>query len=122
MALIEPIIILPLNTIFHLLENGYVYLIYDCIPCQTQKSSRMDINTATQIPFASTANNFNHRISMDTKGPIFPKSKDNNYIFVICDAFSHFVITQPTPLNDAETATEVLLKNGLFLLAHLKFL
>ena len=85
-------------------------LIYDCIPCQTQKSSRMDINTATQIPFASTANNFNHRISMDTKGPIFPKSKDNNYIFVICDAFSHFVITQPTPLNDAETATEVLLK------------
>ena len=70
----------------------------------------MDINTATQIPFASTANNFNHRISMDTKGPIFPKSKDNNYIFVICDAFSHFVITQPTPLNDAETATEVLLK------------
>ena len=81
-------------------------LIYDCIPCQTQKSSRMDINTATQIPFASTANNFNHRISMDTKGPIFPASKDNHYIFVICDAFSHFVVTQPTPLNDAETATE----------------
>ena len=70
----------------------------------------MDLNTATQLALAETSDNFNHRISMDTKGPIHPSSKNNNYIFVICDAFTHYVITKAAPTNDAETAAEVLLK------------
>ena len=32
---------------------------------------------------------------MDTKGPINPPSKQNSYIHVIVDAFSHFVVTVP---------------------------
>ena len=32
---------------------------------------------------------------MDTKGPINPPSKQNSYIHVIVDAFSHFVVTIP---------------------------
>ena len=30
---------------------------------------------------------------MDTEGPISPSSQNNSYIFVIFDAFSHFVVT-----------------------------
>ena len=67
----------------------------------------MDINTATKLPFAQQSDCFNHRISMDTKGPIYPPSKGNSYIYVICDAFSHFVVTQPAPTNDAQTAMEI---------------
>ena len=70
----------------------------------------MDIHTATKLPFAQQSDCFNHRISMDTKGPIYPPSKGNSYIYVICDAFSRFVITQPAPTNDAQTAMDILLK------------
>ena len=34
---------------------------------------------------------------MDTKSPISPSSQDNSYIFVIMDAFSHFVVSNPAP-------------------------
>ena len=36
-------------------------------------------------------------MSVDTKGPISPFSQKNSYIFVIIDAFSHFVVTNPAP-------------------------
>ena len=35
--------------------------------------------------------NFNEMIMIDTKGPINQTSEGNNYIFVIVDAFSHYV-------------------------------
>ena len=41
---------------------------------------------------------------MDTKGPIYPPSKQNSYIHVIRDAFSHFVVTIPIKQNNAENA------------------
>ena len=47
---------------------------------------------------------------MDTKGPVYPQSNGTSFIYVICDAFSHFVITQPAPTNDAQTAMDTLLK------------
>ena len=34
---------------------------------------------------------------MDTKGPISLTSNGNSYVFLIIDAFSHFIITNPTP-------------------------
>ena len=82
-------------------------LIKDCLPCQTNKASRMDKNTASQLEFAETAERFNHGTSMNMKGPIHPASNGNSYIFVICEAFTRFVVTKPTPLNDAETAADV---------------
>ena len=34
---------------------------------------------------------------MDTKGPISPTSNGNSYIFVIVDAFSYYIVTNPAP-------------------------
>ena len=35
---------------------------------------------------------------MDTKGLISPTSNGNSYLFVIIDAFNHFIITSQTPV------------------------
>ena len=61
------------------LKKWIDFLIKDCFSFQTNKASRMDINTAPQLFFAETAEGFNHRISMDTKGPIHHSSKGNSY-------------------------------------------
>ena len=46
---------------------------------------------------------------MDTKGPINRPSKQNSYIHVIVDAFSHFVGTVPVKQNNAQNAVNSLL-------------
>ena len=47
---------------------------------------------------------------MDTKGPISPSSFHNNsYVFVIIDAFSHFVVTNPAPHITSKYAIQTLL-------------
>ena len=40
-------------------------------------------------------------IMIDTKGPINPLSEGNQFIFVIFDAFSHFVTLMCAPKNNA---------------------
>ena len=63
---------------------------------------------APQQPFLEVSPYFNHRISMDTKGPISPSSDGNSYVFVIVDAFSHDVVLHPSPKNDATNVLTVL--------------
>ena len=46
-------------------------------------------------------------MSMDTKGQINPPSKQNSYIHVIVDAFSHFVVTVPVKRNNAQNVVNV---------------
>ena len=46
---------------------------------------------------------------MDTKGPISPSSQNNSYIFVIIDAFSHFVVTNPASNITSKYAIQTLL-------------
>ena len=76
----------------------------------------MHKNTTRQLEFAETAEEFNHSISIDTKGPIHPASRGNSYIVVNCDAFTLNVVTEPTPLNDAGTTAEVSLKQWIIFL------
>ena len=52
---------------------------------------------------------FNHPISKDTNGRISPSSDGNPYVYVIVDAFTHYVVLQPSPKNDATHALTVLL-------------
>ena len=63
---------------------------------------------APQQPFLEVSPYFNHRISMDTKCPISPSSDGNSYVYVIVDAFSHYVVLHPSPKNDATNALTVL--------------
>ena len=51
---------------------------------------------------------FNHRISVDTKSPISSSSDGNSYVFVIVDAFTHYVALHPSPKNDASNALIIL--------------
>ena len=83
--------------------------IHDCIECQQNKHINQKIQTATIQTFSENASYFNYRISMDTKGPINPPSKQNSYIHVIVDAFSHFVVTVPRKQSKAQNAVISLL-------------
>ena len=46
-------------------------------------------------PFKEVSQYFNHRISIDTKGPLFPPSNGYNHLIVIVDAFTHYVVVNP---------------------------
>ena len=83
--------------------------IHVCIECQQNKHFNQKIQTATRQTISENASFFNYRISMDTKGPIIPPSKQNSYIYVIVDAFSHFVVTVPVKQNNAQNAVNSLL-------------
>ena len=78
--------------------------IHDCIECQQNKHNNQKIQTATIQTFSENASFFNYRISMDTKGPINPPSKQNSHIHVIVDAFSHFLVIVSVEQNKAENA------------------
>ena len=78
----------------------------DCLNCQTRKSMPKLLMTPQQ-PFLEVSPYFNHRISMDTKSPISPSSDGNPYVFVIVDAFTHYVVHHPSHKNDATHALTV---------------
>ena len=61
--------------------------IHVCIECQQNNHINQKIETAAIQAFS------------DTK----PPSKQNAYIHVIVDAFSHFVVTIPGKQNNAQT-------------------
>ena len=55
---------------------------HDSIECQQNKHINQKIQTTTIQTFSENASYFNYRISMDTKGPINPASKQNSYIIM----------------------------------------
>ena len=63
---------------------------------------------APKQPFLEVSPYFNHRISMDTKGQISPSSDRNSYVYVILDAFTHYVVLHPSHKNDATHVLTVL--------------
>ena len=83
--------------------------IHDCIECQQNKHINQKIQTATVQTISENTSYYNYRISMNTKGPINPPSKQNSYIHVIVDAFSHFVVTIPVQQNNAQNAVNSIL-------------
>ena len=63
---------------------------------------------APQQPFLEVSPYFDHCISMNTKSPISPPSDGNSYVYVIVDAFTHYVVLHPSPKKDAANALTVL--------------
>ena len=86
-------------------------LIADCIQGQTNKLFANTKTKSKQEHFASTKTYFNEMIVIDTKGPIHPTSEGNNYIFVIDDAFSHYVTIMCAPKNNAYHAFTALFEH-----------
>ena len=86
-------------------------MIADCIQCQTNKVFANTKTKSKQEQLAATKTYFNEIIMIDTKGPINPKSEGNNYIFVIVDAFSHYVTIMCAPKNNAQYAFTALFEH-----------
>ena len=85
-------------------------LMADCIQCQTNKVCANTKTKSKQEQLAPTKTYFNEMIMIDTKAPIQPTSEGDNYIFVIVDAFSHYV-TMCAPKNNALYAFTALFKH-----------
>ena len=82
-------------------------LTQDCLKCQTTKSMP-NLLMVPQQQFLEVSSYFNHRISMDTKGPFSPSSDGNSYVYVIVDPFTHYVVFHPSPKNDATNALTII--------------
>ena len=63
---------------------------------------------APQQTFLEVSLYFNHRFLMDTKGLVSPFSDGNANVYVIVDAFAHYVVVHPSPKSDATHALTVL--------------
>ena len=86
-------------------------LIADCIQCQINKVFANTKLKSKQEQLAPTKTYFNEMIMIDTKGPIYPTSEGNNYIFEIVDAFSHYVTIMCAPKNNAHYAFTALFEH-----------
>ena len=86
-------------------------LIADCIQCQTSKVFANTKTKSKKEQLAPTKSYFNEMIMIDTKGPIHPSSEGNNFIFVIVDAFSHYVTIMCAPKNNAHYAFTALFEH-----------
>ena len=81
-----------------------VYLIEDCIECQTNETKGQDLHEAPleqwgeleTIPFKT--------IHIDHKGPLRPSSNSNTHCLVVVDAFSRFLGTYPVRDTGAQTS------------------
>ena len=78
-------------------------LTQDRLNCQTSKSMP-NLLMAPQQPYLEVSPYFNYRTSMVTKGPVLPSSDGNCYVYVIVDAFTHYIVLHPSPKNDATHA------------------
>ena len=71
--------------------------------------SPLNLKTFLLLFFYENATHFKYRKSMDTEDPISPSSHNNSYNFVIIDAFSHFVVTNPAPHITSKYAIQTFL-------------
>ena len=59
---------------------------------------------------------------MDTKGPIYPSSNNNSYLFVSIDDFSHFVVTNQAPHFTSNYAIQTFLHHWITKFGHPQYL
>ena len=109
----EKLSIRTFNQFYYILHLPLWFSIFfhDCIECQINKHFPIKAqNISPLLPFYENATHFNYRISVDTKGTISPSFHNNSYIFVIIDAFSHFVVTNPALHITSKYAIRTLLR------------
>ena len=87
-----------------------VYLIEDCIECQTNKTKRHDLHEAPLEKWGELETTPFKTIHIDDKGPLRPSSNSNTHCLVVVDAFSRFIGTYPVKDTGAQTTTNALEK------------
>ena len=68
-----------------------VYLIEDCLECQTTKMKRHDLHEAPLEQWGELETTPFKTIHFDHKGPLRPASKSNTHCLVVIDAFFDFL-------------------------------
>ena len=87
-----------------------VYLIEDCIECQTNKSKRHDLHEAPLEQWGELETTPFKTIHIDHKGPLSPSSNSNNHCLVVVDAFSRFIGVYPVKDTSAQATITALEK------------
>ena len=87
-----------------------VYLIEDCIECQTNKTKRHDLHEAPLEQWGELETTPFKTIHIDHKGPLRPSSNSNTHCLVVVDAFSRFIGAYPVRDTGAQTTINALEK------------
>ena len=87
-----------------------VYLIEDCIECQTNKRKRHDLHEAPLEQVGELETTPFKTIHIDHKGPLRPSSNSNTPCLVVLDAFSRVVGAYPVGDTGAQTIINALEK------------
>ena len=85
-----------------------VYLIEDCIECQTIKTKRHDLHEAPLEQWGELETTPFKTIHIDHKGPLRPSSDWNTHCLVVVDAFSRFFGAYPVRDTGAQTTINAL--------------
>ena len=86
-----------------------VYLIEDCIECQTNKTKRHDLHEAPLEQWGELETTPFKTIHIDHKGPLHPSS-NSTHCLVVVDAFSRFIGAYPVRNTGAQTTINALEK------------
>ena len=86
-----------------------VYLIADCIQCQTNKTKTHDLHEAPLEQWGELETTRFKTIHIDHKGPLRPSSNSNTHCLVV-DAFSRFLGAFPVRDTGAQTTINALEK------------
>ena len=87
-----------------------VYLIEDCIECQTNKTKRHDLHEAPLEQWGELETTPFKTTHIDHKGPLRPSSNWNTHCLVVVDAFSRFIGAYPVRDTGAQTTINALEK------------
>ena len=85
-----------------------VYLIEDCIECQTNKTKRHDLHEAPLEQWGELETTPFKTIHIEHKGPL--RSNSNTHCLVVVDAFSRFIGAYPVRDTGAQTTINALEK------------
>ena len=87
-----------------------VYLMEDCIECQTIKTKRHDLHEAPLEQWGQLETTPFKTIHFDHKGQLRPSSNSNTHCLVVVDAFSRFIRAYPVRDTGAQTTINALEK------------
>ena len=87
-----------------------VYLIEDCIECQTNKAKRHDLHETPLEQWGELETTHFKKIHIDHKRPLRPSSNSNTHCLVVVEAFSRFIGAYTVRDTGAQTTINALEK------------
>ena len=83
--------------IIQFLRKWLTIFIHNCMDCQMPMNKYLKQNKAAILRFSKDSTSFNRSFPVDTNSPIFPPSDRNQYLFLLVDHFSNYIVAETTP-------------------------